>query len=127
MPHSHLISIVDDDEGVRSATASLVRSLGLRVQTFASAEDFLTSPWRDATACLVTDIHMGGMDGLALQAAVRRLGLGFPILFVTGLESERLRERALQGGAKAFFAKPLDVGAFLACLEDCLRSGGPGP
>ncbi len=111
------VSIVDDDAGNRGALASLVRSLGLSVDAFGSAADFLASPAVSLTACLVTDVHMPDMSGLALQARVRSLRPNCPVIVVTGFPTDGLRRQAEAGGAAGFFAKPLGAD-FLHCLEE---------
>ena len=110
------VSIVDDDAGSRGATASLVRSLGLLVETFASARDFLDSEAPATTACLVTDIHMPEITGLELQGRLRVLRPDCPVIVVTGYPTPAVREMALEGGAIGFFCKPLGAD-FLDCLD----------
>jgi FixJ family two-component response regulator len=110
------VSIVDDDAGNRGALASLVRSLGLSVDAFASGPAFLASPAASATACLVTDVHMPEMSGLDLQDRLRRVRPDCPVIIVTGFPTDALRQRATAGGAAGFFAKPLGAD-FLHCLE----------
>lgn len=114
---SDTVSIVDDDAEVRAATASLVRSIGLNARTFGSAEEFLASPGLEETDCLVVDVHMPGMSGLELQGALKPLGRSFPVIVMTGRASEDLRAQAIANGAAAFFEKPFDIEAFLACVE----------
>lgn len=111
------VSIVDDDAGSRGATASLVRSLGLSVEAFASAREFLDSGAAATTACLVTDIHMPEISGLQLQGRLRSLRPDCPVIIVTGFPTAAVREMALEGGAIGFFAKPLGAD-FLGCIED---------
>jgi len=111
------ISIIDDDDEVRAATASLLRSTGLKVRTFGSAEDFLASPALNDTACLILDVHMPGMSGLELQGRLKPLGWRFPVIVITAHSSERVRAAAMANGAAAFFEKPFDGDAFLACVE----------
>lgn len=110
------VSIVDDDPGSRGATASLVRSLGLAVETFGSALAFLNAPARATTACLVTDIHMPEITGLELQGRLRALRPDCPVIVVTGFPTPAVRDMALLGGAVGFFPKPLGAD-FLTCLE----------
>jgi FixJ family two-component response regulator len=116
-----MIAIVDDDEAVRLATASLVRSLGLRSSTFASAEEFLSSPQRDEAACLVTDVQMPGMSGTELQAHLLRHGIVVPVIFMTAFPEERIREQVCAAGAIGFLSKPFDGGAMIACIDRALE------
>jgi len=116
------ISIVDDDESVRAAMSSLVRSLGYKSCVFSSAEEFLTSPRLRDTSCLIADVQMQGMSGLELQdkLAVRRPDM--PVILITAFPEERVRKRAEGAGAIAFFSKPVDGHALIGCLDAALRS-----
>ncbi|MFT0860262.1 response regulator transcription factor [Ancylobacter sp. G4_0304] len=115
-----MVAIIDDDEQVRTATASLVRSLGLTVSTFASAEDFLSSPRRPDAACVITDVQMPGMSGIELQEALRADGFQTPLIFITAFPEERVRRQAAAGGAIGFLAKPFDGTEMIACLDHAL-------
>ncbi|ACK51603.1 response regulator receiver protein [Methylocella silvestris BL2] len=115
---SQTISIVDDDAEVRSATASLLRSIGLDVCTFASAEDFLASTELHETACLIADVHMPGMSGLELQGRLLPMARRFPVILMTAHPTDGARAEAIAKGAAGFFAKPFDADALLACVED---------
>jgi len=115
------VSIVDDDESVRSAMSSLLRSLGYEASAFASAEAFLSSPRLHDTACLIVDLQMPGMSGLDLQAELRGRGAGIPIIFVTAFPEERVRRRAEAAGAVGFFAKPVDGSSIIRCLDAALH------
>ena len=115
------VSIVDDDVGSRGATASLVRSLGLSVETFSSAREFLDSRASATTACLITVIHMAEITGLELQSRLRALRPDCPVIVVTGFPTDAVRDMALEGGAADFFAKPLGAD-FLTCLEGLIAA-----
>lgn len=104
-----LISIVDDDDAVRGATESLVRSLGFETRVFASAVAFLQSPSLLETRCLILDVQMPNMGGIELQERLAELGLDIPIIFITAFPDDAVRQRALQGGAIAFLLKPFEV------------------
>jgi FixJ family two-component response regulator len=118
-----IVSIIDDDESVRLAVKSLVRSLGLIAYTFASAEEFLQSPHVNDTACLITDLQLPGMNGLKLQNVVLAQGRGMPIIFVTAFPEERFRKRALEAGAVGFLSKPFDGQALISLVEGALNRG----
>ena len=90
-----MISIVDDDASVREATRALVRSLGHRAAAFASAEEFLKSDRLHETSCLITDVQMPGMDGIALQDRLNAAGRHCPVIVVTASPDAGLRARAL--------------------------------
>ena len=122
-----IVSIVDDDESVREATKGLVRSLGYGALTFSSAEEFLASDRVRHTACLITDLHMPGLDGLEMQRRLIEQGLKVPVIFITAYPEEHQRQRALENGAICFIAKPCREEHLIACLERALRSGTTGP
>ena len=114
------IAIVDDDEDVRFALQSFLRSAGRKVRTFESAEAFLRSPDRDSTDCLVTDIHMPGMDGLALQEELNRKGRTFAVIVMTAFPTPESEQRSLALGAAAVLAKPVDPDQLLERLDGSL-------
>jgi FixJ family two-component response regulator len=106
---TRLISIVDDDHSVRRALRRLVRFAGFTAETFASAEDFLSSASLVRTACLVLDIHLnGGMSGFELQAQLTADRVVIPIIFITAHDDVSTRERLEQSGAAAYLCKPFD-------------------
>nr|WP_029354464.1 response regulator [Bosea sp. 117] len=115
-----MVAIIDDDDAVRTATASLVRSLGLKTSSFASAEEFLHSPRRLDADCIITDVQMPGMSGLELQARLRAGGCRTPLIFITAFPEEHVRRQATAGGAVGFLSKPFDGQAMIACLDAAL-------
>jgi FixJ family two-component response regulator len=119
-----IIAIVDDDESVRAAMSSLVRSLGYQACEFASAEAFLASPRRQDTACLIADVQMPGMSGLELQDALLARDQCLPIIFITAFPADRIRQRAEAAGAMGFFSKPVDSQKIIHCLDAALTRGG---
>jgi FixJ family two-component response regulator len=112
-----MISIVDDDECARKATAGLIRSLGYPLVTHESAEDFLGSDHVNNTSCLITDVHMPGLSGVELYERLRVDGFAAPTIFVTGQPDEATRTRVLAAGAVAFLSKPFGKQALLDCLQ----------
>jgi len=116
-----VVSIVDDDESVRAAMSSLVRSLGYEALVFASAEAFLASPRLGDTSCLIVDIQMPGMSGLDLQAELQTRRSTIPVIFITAFPEERIRQRAVAAGAIGFFGKPVDGHTIIRCLDLALR------
>lgn len=125
MPRAAIISIVDDDESVRAAMSSLIRSLGYEAREFDSAEAFLASPRRQDTACLIADIHMPAMSGLDLQDMLLAQEQVVPIIFITAFPADSLRRRAEAAGAAGFFSKPVDSQMIIRCLDAALGSSGP--
>ena len=120
MSETALISIVDDDESIREAIQSLLRSVGFRAKTFASAEQFLQSGQIENTACLILDVRMPGMSGLELQRRLIATLWRIPIVFVTAHGDEEARSRALQEGAVEFLLKPFSEEALLTAIQAAL-------
>ncbi len=119
-----VVSIIDDDESVRTATQCLVRSLGLKTRTFASAEEFLLSPYVTETSCVIADVQMAKMSGLELQSRLRACGNDLPMIFITAFPDERLKVRALEDGAVCFLSKPFDGQVLIDCLSKALTATG---
>ena len=117
-----VVSIIDDDESVRTATQCLVRSLGLKTRTFASAEEFLLSPYVTETSCVIADVQMAKMSGLELQSRLRACGNDLPMIFITAFPDERLKARALEDGAVGFLSKPFDGQVLIDCLSKALTA-----
>lgn len=117
---SPTIAIVDDDADVRASLENYLRAAGVAVRTFASAEAFLAAPALPEAGCLVTDLHMPGMDGLALQAELNRRGRAFPVIVMTAFPTEAARAESAALGAAAFLAKPVDPDALLDRVEEIL-------
>src|SRR5271167_1793692 len=115
-----LVSIVDDDVSVRRSTWRLLRSSGLRAEAFASAEEFLQSGLVGETACLLLDMSMPGMNGLALQRRLAETGRQIPIVFLSARASEDEERRALQAGAAKFLHKPASKEVLLQTIRAAL-------
>jgi FixJ family two-component response regulator len=118
---SPVIGIVDDDESVRLALASLVRSAGHSIRVFSSAEDFLAAGEMRTFRCLIVDWRMPGMDGLQLQRHLVAKGFEIPIIILTAHGDDVSRAQALRAGAVAFLPKPVDAGTLLAAVDVALR------
>ncbi|WP_397448096.1 response regulator transcription factor [Pseudomonas sp. NA-150] len=117
-----VISIVDDEESVRVAIDSLVRSLGYESCIFSSAEAFLASEQLSTSACLITDVQMPGMNGLELQRVIVKSGRKLPIIFMTAFPEAGIKARAEQEGASGFLSKPFDGQTMINCIEQALDS-----
>ena len=124
MPKTPRISIVDDDEVVREATADLVTALGFVASTFASVEQFLQSDKIRDTDCVITDLQMPGLTGLELQSCLHAQGNLTPVIFITAFPSDRAQERALNAGAIAFLSKPFEEGSLIKSLKIALGTRG---
>ena len=101
-----MVFVVDDDVSMRESLANLVRSVGLRVAVFASAEEFLRSKRPDVPGCLVLDVRLPGLSGLDLQRRTSEAGLEIPIIFITGHGDIPMTVQAMKGGATEFLTKP---------------------
>lgn len=119
-----VVLVVDDDASVREALSSLMRSVGLRVQTFASAQGFLQSPRPDIAACLVLDVRLPGLSGLDLQRELASAGESMPIIFITGHGDIPMSVRAMKAGAAEFLAKPFRDQDLLDAIQDALERDG---
>ena len=117
-----LVSVVDDDESVRESLPDLLRELGFRAETFASAEEFLASESLAQTRCLLLDIAMPGMSGPALQEELARQRRSIPIVFITANADENLRPQLLESGAVDCLFKPFTESALLAAVTLALRA-----
>ena len=117
-----MIAIVDDDEAVRDATKTLVRSLGYHTSTFGSADEFLNSEQVDDTSLLITDVQMPGLSGIDLQDRLIARGHRIPIIFITAYSDENVRIRAMKAGALAFLIKPIDPHQLVDHLEKALKA-----
>lgn len=106
MTEDSTVYIVDDDPAVRESVAALVDTLGVRCQTFASAEDFLFGYDNNVPGCLVTDLRMSGMSGMELLEALKEKGIILPLIMITGFADVPLAVRAMQDGAVTVLEKP---------------------
>ena len=120
MPRVPLIAIVDDDDALRNSLDNLIRSVGFRAEGFASAEAFLQSQRAPETACLILDVRMTGMNGLALQRQLETANWHIPIIFVTAYVEDDVRARALAAGTVAFLSKPCCEEDLLTAIETAL-------
>ena len=121
-----LIAVVDDDQAIRDAIQSLIRSVGLRAAVFASAEDFLRSGQLQDTACLIVDVRMPHMGGLELQQQLIAAGRPPPMIFITAHADEDARARALRAGAVDFLYKPFSDEVLLRGVHSALQSSRGG-
>lgn len=115
-----LISIIDDDDSLRTALVGLVRSLGYRASGFANAEDFLAADQAKASAAIVTDIQMPGLSGIELKQRLTADGCAAPVIMITARGEEGLKERAFASGAMCVLKKPFAAEALIDCLERAL-------
>ena len=120
-PEEPIVFAVDDDPSMREALARMFRSIGMRAQIFASAQDFLKFKRPDAPACLVLDVRLPGLGGLDLQ---RELGAGdraIPIIFITGHGDIPMSVEAMKAGAVEFLTKPFRDQALLDAIHQAIQ------
>jgi FixJ family two-component response regulator len=115
------IAIVDDDPSVREGLSSLIRSAGLQVETFASAQEFLARPGAEAPSCLVLDLQLPGLSGLDLQKRMAEVGLEIPIVFLTGHGNIPASVQAMKAGAVEFLTKPFDEQDLLQAIQEAIE------
>jgi len=120
MSNTATISVIDDDESVRIALDGLLRSHGYSVKTYANAFDFLSAFQPGSTACLISDIQMPGMTGIQMHDQLATQGIDVPIIFITGYPGAPPRASATTPEPVAFFPKPFDCAALIACIESVL-------
>jgi DNA-binding NtrC family response regulator len=114
------VYVVDDDASVRDAVARLVRSAGWTVETFASAQEFLASPWAHVPSCLVLDVQLPGLSGLDLQQHLAKSGARTSIIFLTGHGDIPTSVRAIKAGALEFLTKPYADEDLIAAIQQGL-------
>jgi DNA-binding NtrC family response regulator len=114
------VYIVDDDPSVRDAVARLVRSGGWKAETFASAQEFLASPWADVPSCLILDVRLPGLSGLELQQRLAKSGARTSIIFLTGHGDIPTSVRAIKAGALEFLTKPYADADLIAAIKQGL-------
>src|SRR3989475_10956860 len=124
------VCVVDDDQSMRESLRDLLCSMGLNVQTFASAHEFLTRPRPEAPSCLVLDVQLPGLSGLELQQELAQGHAPMPIIFITGYGDIPMTVRAMKAGAIDFLTKPFRDEDLLTAVAQALhraRPMGPGP
>src|SRR5712664_3181717 len=115
------VFVVDDDASVREALGGLVRSAGLGVETYATAQAFLAGPRAEGPSCLVLDVRLPGLSGLDLQQRMAELDLPIPIIFLTGRGDVPTSVRAMKAGAVEFLTKPFVDGDLLQAIHEAIE------
>ena len=116
-----MVFVVDDDRSVREALGSLVRSVGLSVQTFKSAQEFLRHEPLNVPACLVLDVRLPGLSGLDLQQELAKASVQIPIIFITGHGNIPMSVRAMKAGAVEFLTKPFRDQDLLNAIQQSIE------
>ena len=120
MTSDAVVFVIDDDESIRESLNSLIRSVGLKVETFASAQEFLQSKRPDVPACLILDVRMPGLSGLDLQRELTEASIHLPIIFITGHGDIPMSVRAMKAGAVEFLTKPFRDQDLLDAIQQAL-------
>jgi RNA polymerase sigma factor (sigma-70 family) len=116
-----VVFVVDDDATMRESLKNLIRSVGLRVEVFASAQEFLRSKLTDVPGCLVLDVRLPGLSGLDLQKRMADAGMEIPIIFITGHGDIPMTVRAMKAGAVEFLTKPFRDQDLLDAIQQALE------
>ena len=117
MCNNPIVSIIDDDESVRVATSSLVRSLGWNARLYASAEQFMAAGNLGDVACIIADVRMPGISGIDMYRQLTGRGVHTPIIFISAFASDKVRKQAFDAGAVCMLSKPVDVTDVTRCLD----------
>ena len=120
MTSDAIVFVIDDDESIRESLNSLIRSVGLKVKTFASAQEFLQSERPDVPACLILDVRMPGLSGLDLQRELTAASIHIPVIFITGHGDIPMSVRAMKAGAVEFLTKPFRDQDLLDAIQQAL-------
>src|SRR5215510_11638456 len=115
------VFVVDDDAPMRESLKNLIRSVGLRAELFASAQEFLRTKRPDVPSCLVLDVRMPGLSGLDLQKRTTEAGIEIPIIFITGHGDISMSVRAMKAGAVEFLTKPYRDQDLLDAIQQALE------
>src|SRR3989454_3303271 len=115
------VFVVDDDASVREAVGSLVRSAGLSVATYATAQEFLAGPRAEGPSCLVLDVQLPGLSGPDLQRRMAEVNLEIPIIFITGHGDIPMSVQAMKAGAVEFLTKPFGDDDLLTAIHEAIE------
>jgi FixJ family two-component response regulator len=116
-----IVFVIDDDPSMRRSLESLLRSVGHEVRLFASAPEFMRAARPDVPGCLVLDVRLPGMSGLAFQEELAKAGTPLPIIFITGHGDVPMSVRAMKAGAAEFLTKPFDDQVLLDAIHAALE------
>ena len=121
MSERAVVVVVDDDPSMRRSLEALLRSVGLDVLLFASAQEFMKATRPDAPGCLVLDVRLPGMSGLTFQQELAKANIGLPVIFVTGHGDVPMTVRAMKAGAAEFLTKPFDAQVLLDAVHSAIE------
>lgn len=121
MRNEAIIAVVDNDESVRMALDSLLRSSGYTVRTYSGAHEFLYSEGPNITSCLISDIQMPEMDGIRMYEELATMGIHIPVIFITGNPAAQRSPGTNAMKPIAYFSKPFSTEKLIACIETVLN------
>ena len=116
-----VIAIVDDEQTMLKAIERLLTARGFATQGFASAEAFLDSPTARHAACLVLDIHLGGMSGIELRRRLKAVRSKLPVIFITAVDDEAVQREATEVGCVACLHKPFEAQLLIGAIDEAMR------
>jgi FixJ family two-component response regulator len=119
--HDVTVFVIEDDARMRAATERLLKSVGLRVESFAAPKDFLTRKLPDGPSCLVLDVRLPGMSGLDVQRKLTEAGVQIPVIFITGHGDIPMTVKAMKSGAVEFLTKPFRDQDLLDAIQEALQ------
>jgi len=115
------VFVVDDDASVRRSLDSLLRSVGLDVHLYASAQEFMRATRPEGPGCLLLDVRLPGMSGLTFQQELAKAGIALPVIFITGHGDVQMTARAMKAGAADFLTKPFEEQALLDAVDAAIE------
>lgn len=115
------VFVVDDDASVRRSLARLIRSIGLKVEVFSSAQEFLNRNYYDGPGCMVLDVRMPGLSGIQFQEYLADAGYNIPIIFITGHGNIPMSVKAMKAGAVDFLTKPFNDQDLLDAIQEAIK------
>ncbi|MGM5002944.1 response regulator transcription factor [Tardiphaga sp. 538_B7_N1_4] len=120
-PVTGVVAVIDDDKGIREALDGMLRSVGLQVECFASAQEFLAKDDRDKFGCIVLDVHLPGRNGLDFLDDLAALHVTTPVIVISGFADVPMSVRAMKAGAIEFLTKPVRAMDLLAAVEAAVK------
>ncbi|MES2028611.1 MAG: response regulator [Pseudomonadota bacterium] len=120
-PVTAVVAVIDDDKGIREALDGMLRSVGLQVECFASAQEFMAKDDRDKFGCIVLDVHLPGRNGLDFLDDLASLHVTTPVIVISGFADVPMSVRAMKAGAIEFLTKPVRAMDLLAAVEAAVK------
>lgn len=115
-----LVAVIEDDSGMLKSIERLLKVHKFETAVFGSAEEFLADAAASAVTCLILDIHLGGMSGIALRRQLAACGSSLPVIFMSAIDDDAMRAEALEAGCVAFFRKPFLAQHLIAAINEAV-------